>query len=165
MERELLLLGMLREVEMYGYQINEMIQTTLGSSIKLTKPTAYRILHSLAEKGMISFREEKEGNRPTRRVYKITKAGREHFKDLLKQSLGEFRPMENVNAFGFAFIDEIPAREARSLLENRCEKLSRALDNFFEDDTQYENYQLVVENQILHLSAELEWLKDVIARI
>jgi DNA-binding PadR family transcriptional regulator len=165
MERRLLLLGLLREEEMYGYQINEMIETHLGSSIRLTKPSAYRILHSMAEEGLITFREEKEGNRPTRRVYKITRAGRSQFEDLLKQSLSEYKLTENINAISLAYIDEISKREARSLLEERRMELSRKLQEYFEDETQHGIYQLVIENQILHLSAELEWLKAVIERI
>jgi DNA-binding PadR family transcriptional regulator len=165
MERKLLLLGLLLEDEMYGYQLNEMIETHLGSSIRLTKPSAYRILHSMAEDGLITFREEKEGNRPTRRVYKITRAGRSHFEELLKQSLSEYKLTENVNAVSLAYINELPTREVRSLLEDRQGELSRKLQKYFEDDTQHGIYQLIIENQILHLSAELEWLKDVIDRI
>jgi DNA-binding PadR family transcriptional regulator len=165
MERELVLLGLLSEDELYGYQINEMIETYLGTSINLTKPTAYRILHQFAENGLITFREEKEGNRPTRRVYKITRSGRDHFKDLLRQSLSDSKPMENASALSLAFLNEISSREAKSLLEDRRARLSSMLDSFFEDDTQYGNFELVVENRILHLSAELEWIKDVIQRI
>jgi DNA-binding PadR family transcriptional regulator len=165
MERELVLLGLLSDEELYGYQINEMVETYLGSSINLTKPTAYRILHSFAENGLITFRDEKEGNRPTRRVYKITKAGRDHFKDLLKQGLREFKPMENVNAISLAFLGNISNREAKSLLEERRAELTKTLDSYFEDDTELGNFELVVENRILHLSAELEWIKGVIDRI
>ena len=62
MERKLLLLGLLRQNEMYGYQINEMIDAHVGDSIRLTKPTAYRILHSMAEGGLVTFNEENKGN-------------------------------------------------------------------------------------------------------
>ena len=59
MERELLLLGLLRQNEMYGYQINEMIDSQFGGSINLTKPTAYRTLHNMAKENLITFHEEK----------------------------------------------------------------------------------------------------------
>jgi DNA-binding PadR family transcriptional regulator len=49
MERKLLLLGMLRFNRLYGYQINEMIDVHLGTSIKLTKPTAYRFLNQMTD--------------------------------------------------------------------------------------------------------------------
>jgi DNA-binding PadR family transcriptional regulator len=114
---------------------------------------------------LITFREEKEGNRPTRRVYKITKSGTDYFKELLRQSLSEFKPLENPNVISLAYLKELPSREAQALLEDRRSELTRILDNLFADDASYGRYQLVVENQILHLSAELEWLKDVSERL
>ena len=63
MERKLLLLGMLRENEMYGYQLNEFLETHLGSAVQLKKPTAYNLLNKMAADGWISYREEQEGNR------------------------------------------------------------------------------------------------------
>ena len=165
MERKLLLLGLLRQNEMYGYQINEVIDAHIGSSIRLTKPTAYRILHSMAEDGWVTYREEKEGNRPARRVYTITKSGESHFELLLKQSLREFKPLENVSVISLAYLNMISKREVRSLLENRREGLSRELQAKFDDQADHGLFQIVIENQVLHLSAELEWLKDVIDRI
>ena len=165
MERKLLLLGLLRQNEMYGYQINEVIDAHIGSSIRLTKPTAYRILHRMAEAGWVTFREEKEGNRPARRVYAITKSGESHFEDLLKQSLREFKPLENESVISLAYLNMISKREARALLENRREDLSRELQAKFDDQTDHGPFQIVIENQVLHLSAELEWLKGVIERI
>lgn len=165
MERELLLLGMLLRDEMYGYQINETIDTHLGSSIHLTKPTAYRILKQMAEGGLVSFREEKEGNRPTRRIFKITEAGRTEFKELLNKSLSQFKMMENANAIPLAHLGELSKKGARTLLEERLSKMSKLLEESFDELNHQGTYQLVVENRILHLSAELEWLKEVIARL
>jgi DNA-binding PadR family transcriptional regulator len=165
MERKLLLLGLLRQNEMYGYQINEVIDAQIGSSIRLTKPTAYRILHRMAEDGWVTFREEKEGNRPTRRVYAITKSGESHFEDLLRQSLREFKPLENESVISLAYLSMISKRDARALLETRREELSRELQEKIEDQTDHGLFQIVIENRVLHLSAELEWLKGVIERI
>ena len=77
------LLGLLRQHDLYGYQINEMIDAHLGSSINLTRPTAYRLLHNMAEQGWISYREEKIGKRPTRRIYALTASGEAAFQELL----------------------------------------------------------------------------------
>jgi DNA-binding PadR family transcriptional regulator len=165
MERKLLLLGLLRQNEMYGYQINEVIDAHIGSSIRLTKPTAYRILHTMAGDGLVTYREEKDGNRPARRVYTITKSGESHFELLLKQSLREFKPLENESVISLAYLSMISKREVRALLENRREELSGELQAKIDDQTDHGLFQIVIENQVLHLSAELEWLKSVIERI
>ncbi|MGD8597706.1 MAG: helix-turn-helix transcriptional regulator, partial [Anaerolineae bacterium] len=75
MERELLLLGLLRSQDMHGYQLHEAIDSHLGMGVQLTKPTAYRLLSNMADDGWVTFREEQEGNRPPRRVYAITPKG------------------------------------------------------------------------------------------
>lgn len=165
MERKLLLLGLLRQNKMYGYQINEMIEAHIGNSIRLTKPTTYRILHSMAEDGWVAFREEKEGNRPPRRVYEITPEGEMQFQEYLKQCLGEYQPTENISAISLAFIDTLPPNETIPLLEKRQAAIEYTLQSRFESEATQSNYEIIVENQILHLSAELEWLKDVIGRL
>lgn len=165
MERKLLLLGLLRQNEMYGYQINEMIDAHIGNSIRLTKPTSYRILHSMAEDGWVTFREEKEGNRPTRRIYTITSEGETQFQEYLKQCLSDYRPIENVSAISLTFIDTLPPDESVTLLENRQAAIENMLQSRFESEAPQSKHEIIVENQILHLSAELEWLKGVIERI
>jgi DNA-binding PadR family transcriptional regulator len=165
MERELLLLGLLSQNEMYGYQINEMIKTHVSASIRLTKPTAYRLLHSMADDGWVTFREEKEGNRPTRRVFSITNQGTGKFQELLKHSLANYVEIENPSVIGLAFLGGLRRREATSLLETRLETLRAMLDEKIGGATEAQDYSLLVENQILHLSAEIEWLIGVIAEV
>jgi DNA-binding PadR family transcriptional regulator len=162
MERRLLLLGLLQEREMYGYQINEIIDTQVGMSLRLTKPTAYRLLHNLSEEGYIKFRDEKDGNRPTRRMYSITTKGKQEFKEKLEQSLSSFSPLENVNAIGLAFLNELPKEVVIGHLESRQSEIEKTLSPIVKNQTQPGSFQLINENQILHLSAELEWLKEII---
>ena len=161
MERRLLLLGLLQDQEMYGYQMNEMIDTHVGTSLHLPKPTAYRILHNLAEEELITFCEEKEGNRPTRRVYAITSEGKREFLESLKRNLSNYTPSEQVSAIGLAFLDKLPHDEKISALETRRGKIEEILQPLLDQQPTYDNFQLINENQILHLSAELEWLKEL----
>ena len=162
MEREILLLGLLQGQEIYGYQINAMIDTHVGPSLRLTKPTAYRILHNLADQGFITFREEKEGNRPTRRTYRITPKGEEELIRKLQESLRSFIPMENESAIGLAFLDLLPLQERITLLDIRRSAIEKLLDPLLESEEENGTFRFVKENRILHLSAELAWLKDII---
>ena len=93
MERELLLLGLLRSQEMHGYQLHEAIDSHLGMGVQLTKPTAYRLLSNMAEDGWVTYREEQEGNRPPRRVYAITAQGEVAFQRLLRENLANYQPV------------------------------------------------------------------------
>ena len=111
MERKLLLLGLLNNSDMYGYQINELVDQHLGTSVQLTKPTAYRFLKQLAEKGYIVSSEEQKGNHPVRQVYSITPKGKEVFNTMLRESLANYDPTPSHSTIAIAFIDNVPPKE------------------------------------------------------
>jgi len=56
MDRQLLLLGLLRRQEMHGYQLNEFIEEKMHFCIDLKKPTAYYLLDKLAQEGLLISR-------------------------------------------------------------------------------------------------------------
>ena len=165
MERELLLLGLLRSHAMHGYQLNELIDRHLGASIQLTRPTAYRILAKMESDGWITCREEREGNRPTRRVYAITAKGEAAFQQLLRDSLSSYRPAAFQSDVSLAFLDELPVDESVPLLRRRQAVISDLLRRIGTDKAHHGSFQLLIEQQVHHLSAELEWLGGVIARL
>jgi DNA-binding PadR family transcriptional regulator len=165
MERELLLLGLLRSQNMHGYQLHEAIDSHLGMGVQLTKPTAYRLLSSMAEDGWVTSREEQEGNRPPRRVYAITPQGEVAFQRLLRENLANYQPSDFTCHIGLAFLDELPAEEALPLLHRRhaaMEELSHSTRAHGEHPG---SLQLILERQMHLLAAELEWLDTVIARL
>jgi DNA-binding PadR family transcriptional regulator len=125
MERKLLLLGLLRSQEMHGYQINELIDAHLGTSIELKKPTVYKLLGAMVNDGWINFHEEREGNYPTRRVYRITTEGEEVFQQLLRQSLADYKPISYLGNVGIMYLDTLPVEEAAALLQQRTGNTDR----------------------------------------
>ena len=162
MERELLLLGLLRQHEMYGYQINVLIDAHLSYSIKLTKPTAYRILKNMAEQGWISFREEQVGKRPTRRIYSLTEQGEKMFQELLKFSLRNYEPMYANNTTGMAFVETLPLNELLPLLEERLDSIEKLISKLSSDDNHHGGFETIINHQIRHLETDLEWLSEII---
>lgn len=165
MERKVLLLGLLRSQEMHGYQLNEFIDSHLGTSVQLKKPTAYRLLNQMADDGWIIYREEREGNRPPRRVYTITPQGEAAFQQLLRESLADYKPVDFLGNIGLLFLDAIPAEEALSLLRKRRAIVESLLQKIHTHGEHQGGFQLMLEHQTRHLSTELEWLSQVIARI
>jgi DNA-binding PadR family transcriptional regulator len=163
MERKLLLLGLLLQHDMYGYQINDLIDAHLGSSIKLTKPTAYRLLHNMAEQGWISYREEKSGNRPTRRIYVLTEKGEAEFLEMLRGCLGQYEPAEHASTICLAFLDNLPPEEVPPLLEKRRTTMEELLAAMKSDQSHHGAFQFTIDHQIRHLETDLEWLSEVIA--
>ena len=165
MERELLLLGLLRMHDMHGYQLNEVIGTHFGGSVHLKKATAYDLLKKMTGKGWIASREEQEGNRPPRKVYSMTPQGKDAFEDMLRESLAEYRPAQFMNDVSLAFLDVLSAEEAVTLLQRRREKIETLLQSVLSSEQHPGSMQLAIEHQIHHLTAEQEWLDDVIKQV
>lgn len=165
MERKLLLLGLLRSQEMSGYQLNELIDSHMRASVRLKKPTAYRLLSKMADDGWITYTEERQGNRPLRRVYAITPKGEAAFQQLLRDSLADYSPAEFRSAISLAFLDALPAEERLSLLRKRHSVIKNLLQTALTHGDDHGDFRLLAEHQIRHLSTDLEWLSEVIARL
>ena len=90
MERELLLLGFLRREQAHGYRLNEFIEREMTACTDIKKPTAYFLLDKMAKQGWITMRETREGNRPPRRVYRLTAKGRGGVSAAAARESGQF---------------------------------------------------------------------------
>lgn len=167
MDRELLLLGLLRRGDMHGYKLHEFINRDMAFCTDLKKPTAYHLLQKMAASGWILEIEEQEGNRPPRKVYKVTDEGEAVFQRLLRENLREYYPSRFTGDIGIAFVDALPPDEARTLLLQRRAALETELETVNAAHSAHTGVgiQFVVEHQIFHLQAEIDWLDKVIAHL
>ena len=165
MARKLLLLGLLRMQEMHGYQINELIDAHLGTSVQIKKPTVYKLLGAMVDDGWIDYHEEKEGNYPTRRVYSITTEGEEAFHHLLRQNLANYRPISYHSSIGFVYLDALPGEEAAALLGARRAEVESFRDKIKADESHQGGFRLMLSFNLRHLNAELEWLDEIISQL
>jgi len=165
MERKLLLLGLLRQQEMHGYQLYEFIERDLSSCTDLKKPTAYYLLNKMAQEGWMSEEQTQEGNRPPRTVYRLTPKGEDAFLGLLRDNLSSFMPANFPGDAGLAFLDALDAEEAIGLLSQRRLAMLSTLEELRSVPGHHGSQQLVVEHQARHLKAELEWLDEVIDQL
>lgn len=165
MERQLLLLGLLRLQDMHGYQLNEAIDAHVGLSINLKKATAYDLLRKMEAEGWVSHHEEREGNRPPRRVYAITPDGEVAFQRMLRTGVAQYTPGEFPTAIPLAFLDELLPGEARTLLGKRRAAIAKQLDEIPPPDEHHPgSLGLIMEHQRRHLQTELNWVDELIDR-
>jgi DNA-binding PadR family transcriptional regulator len=164
-ERELLLLGLLREQGMHGYQLLEFIDTQMATCVDLKKPTAYFLLEKMASAGWTRFEQDQAGNRPPRRVYTLTPQGEEVFQRLLRENLGSYQPVRFASDIGLAFADALPPEEALTLLRKRRSAAQEQLSAAQAAPEHPGGAQLMIEHQVHHLTSELVWLDKVIERI
>jgi DNA-binding PadR family transcriptional regulator len=161
MDRELLLLGLLRQADMHGYQLMEFIDRDLSTCTDLKKATAYALLDKMAQQGWIGEQEVREGKRPPRRVYSITPAGEAQFQRLLRANLSAYEPAKFAEDIGLAFADALPPAEALALLDQRRALLVGELDAARAVPEHSGTVQFVVRHRLAHLAGELQWLDQV----
>jgi DNA-binding PadR family transcriptional regulator len=168
MERELLLLGLLRQRRMHGYQLQEFINRDLEYCTDLKQSTAYNLLKGMSDKGWVMTTQEQEGNRPPRTVYEMTQDGEVIFQQLLRVNLANHTTMRLPDGIGLAFIDAIPPLEAAELLSKRRDAIEQQLSNL-QHARQHGHDKggllLTLEHQEIHLNAELDWLTKVIEQL
>jgi DNA-binding PadR family transcriptional regulator len=165
MSRELLLLGVLREREMHGYELVEFIDHNIGRWLDLKRPTTYFLLEKMAEAGWITAEEHQEGRRPVRRVYRLTSEGEMAFQHLLRENLASYSPHNFPDDVGLAFLDTLPPAETAILLRERRKTILRLRDELALVPAHPGSTQWVFEHHLRHLEAELNWVDEVILRI
>ena len=165
MERELLLLGLLQLHEMYGYQLNEVIETHFGTTLDLKKPTVYKLLNKMQAEGLLHFKEEQEGNRPTRRIYMITSAGTSLFQQLLREAVVEHKFLNLLNHIALAFLDNLPPDEVPDLLRSRQAIIQTILSTLDNSEPHIGSMQYIVELQKRYLVVEIELISEILENI
>ena len=70
----MLLLKLLAEKDMYGYEMIEVLRERSENVFELKAGTLYPLLHSLEAKGLLNAYEKEAGNK-VRKYYSITKHG------------------------------------------------------------------------------------------
>lgn len=94
----LLLLKLLEEKDMYGYEMIETLRSRSENLFELKAGTLYPLLHSLEEKNMLtSYEEEVVGK--VRKYYAITKEGRKHLSSKETEWKAYAKAVSNVLAF------------------------------------------------------------------
>ena len=74
---KLLLMKLLEQQDMYGYQMIEELRRRSDHTFDLRSGTLYPLLHALEQEGWVTAREEPAAGGRTRRYYHLTGSGRE----------------------------------------------------------------------------------------
>jgi len=122
-DKKLLLLGILSEHSIHGYQLNELLKSP-ATPIRIGKANAYQLLAKLENSGFVIGQEERIDNYPPRTVYSITDAGLSEFSRLLQERLAENQPTEYPDGVSLNFIATLQPELAVSLLEQRAVRLA-----------------------------------------
>jgi DNA-binding PadR family transcriptional regulator len=173
MSTRLVLLGLLRERPLYGYEIKSIIEDHMGDWTNIAFGSIYFALGKLADEGFIEkVATEQTGNRPSRSIYQITAAGMDEFLRLLRQVWVEFDRQFFPFDIGLFFMSALPRDEILGHLQNRVAQLEQVARYLNEhQDEQVSNDEVpalanaILDHTRVHIQAELSWTKDVLAKV
>ena len=98
----MLLMKLLEERDMYGYQMIEELRRRSDHTFDLKAGTLYPLLHGLEEKGWVTaYLEEENAARP-RKYYHLTKTGREQLREKKEEWSRYARAVDRVLEGGFS---------------------------------------------------------------
>lgn len=129
-KNEIVILGLLLEKEMYGYEIlNAIKMRHLDDWAKISTSSLYRALERLEHDGFVHVKREKVGKTPQRNIYDVTEKGKKRLAANLRKAIGKFYYNENPFGIALSFIYGLEPEEAISLLNRRLKKVEELIDH------------------------------------
>jgi DNA-binding PadR family transcriptional regulator len=168
------LLGVLARRPAHGYDIKATLERwDMAWWAGIQSGSIYAGLRKLEADGFIAVKETgRNGNRPAHRVYEITDAGREEFKNLLRQAwLGITRFARPIH-LAISFYDDLDRREVEELLERRLENL-RVMEAAFDPalipplggDAQRAVVEDLRDHERRLIATEIAWTQQLLERM
>jgi PadR family transcriptional regulator, regulatory protein AphA len=177
MSLEFALLGFLNYHPYTGYDLKKIFDTSVRHFWPADQSQIYRTLARLTEQGLAEMEKVPQADRPDRKVYHITEAGRTELLKFLAgpPPMGEPRSAPLIQVFfaGQLSDEEILAKfegfaaMMRAIL-SQYDQVPGMLGPFQEEITsprEHFFWLLTLENGIRGMRANLEWVESVIERI
>lgn len=127
MDVKTLCLGALTFGEASGYDIKKFFECTFSHFFVAGYGSIYPALSTLAEQGLVTCRTETQDGKPDRKLYALTREGREAF----LQDLAEAPPNHKVRSeflVQMFFAHLLPRERLEDLFEKRLESVERNLE-------------------------------------
>lgn len=165
---DLIVLGMLKREPLSAYDLQKLVEyRQISKWVKISKPSIYKKVLHLEEKGLLRSVSVREGNMPEKAVYSLTPSGERAFAELMREVAAQpLRIFLDFNAV-IVNLDSLPPEERRERLadlarnvqelkacleENRREK---------EDDPEVpETGKAVLRQQFALVRALEDWLEE-----
>jgi DNA-binding PadR family transcriptional regulator len=129
-KNELVVLGLLNQKPMHGYQLyHEIERSNMETWAQVNLASIYNTLDRLRKSKMVEAKKEKPGKMPEREVYHITPKGKKKLSNLVEEVLTEHRMPENNFCVGIAFLFGLSKKKALECLEVKRKNLKRVAEH------------------------------------
>jgi DNA-binding PadR family transcriptional regulator len=168
---DLLVLGMLMDRPMHGYELIQYIKAEgITFWFNINTATIYYVLNKLHKRGLISGTRSRGGG-PERSVYHLTDQGREQFFTALETGLGSEEPTYYEYDLSIYLLNKLPHPRALTLLEKRLDFLRRyeaSAQEALGEDQEGKTHPLrlaILERRATCAQTEREWMEGLIQQL
>lgn len=169
MHKVLLLLGLLLDGPLYGYQLHQIVRAHGELYADLKKANLYYLLERLTADGYLGMEVEPgaRGARGERLIYTITATGRAHFQQLLRETLVSFELAHTGIETAVVFLSSLSPQEGVALLQERRaavqEKRAQIVADLDHPEKNAPLVMIAVDHLLSLLDAELAWIDRSLA--
>jgi PadR family transcriptional regulator, regulatory protein AphA len=166
MSHRYLILGLLAEQPMTGYDIKKRVEAALRAATNASYGTLYPTLHKLLKEGAVEVQEVPQVSRPSKKVYRITEKGRREVDRWLKQPPASDQ-IRREFLLKLYLGKDLPAEDLQSLVSSRRDEAEAMLRTLRAEQKGVNNpRQAWVMDYALSLcKAEIDWLAQLQAQI
>jgi DNA-binding PadR family transcriptional regulator len=166
-KNELVVLGLLSEKPMYGYQLYQEIEKReMEHWAQVNLASIYNTLNRLQKDKLIQGKGEKPGKMPERKVYHITSRGRKRLEDLVQMALNEQKMPQDSFVVGVAFLQGLSQEKILDSLSKKKEQLHKVVERI---ERIYQegrckmpfNWKFILEKGIFHLRVSIKHLDEL----
>lgn len=155
---------------MHGYRLTQEVKEQISDLADIKFPRLYYHLNKLSDRGLITARQEQEGNRPERTVYQLTELGEGAFADILAKSMDFQYKVEFDMDMTLFFAESHHLEALQEKLAQYREKIRKELDEKKfrlsvvkrkQSGQEGRLREMTYRHQIAHLEAEERWLDEL----
>lgn len=159
MSHRYLILGLLTERAMSGYDIKKHVHLSLSAATNAGYGTLYPILHRLLAEGAVEMQEVEQTTRPSKKLYTITQSGREELlRWLEKPPLADQMKREFLLKLYMA--ESLSTGQLHDLLARRRSETEAQIEALREESQLNSNIgrKWVIQYALSQCEAEIDWL-------
>jgi DNA-binding PadR family transcriptional regulator len=170
----LLVLGVVKLFQpVHGYEVRRELLSWRAQEWASVQPgSIYNALKTLTRDGLLEIAStDQVGGRPERTTYRLTPAGTEEFRTLLREEWWTVRPPIDPLMAAISFLGEIPRAEAIAALEHRAAQihglirpLQFAIDGHDGADSPL-HVREMMRLMTARIAAELAWSEQFLAQL
>jgi DNA-binding PadR family transcriptional regulator len=173
MSVRLVILGLLQEKELHGYELKKIITDHMDDWTSIAFGSIYFALKKLSAEGLIKkVSEERDGNRPSRSIYRISGEGKQEFTKLLRKLWTETQRTNFSFDIALFFISALPIEEIKQYLKEKIIHMEKSYTYLIDHKEEHKGSKYVpsiafsiMDHSLAHLKAELDWLKALQMKI